>query len=111
MFENFGKSGGEGGLILGANFGKSRGEGGSYGKSLPWGGGYGNFLEPHICMCFSGGDRVFVLDSLVMQETVFQCTVCTVEYSKFIQFCSIVCVVICRRQVVLLLASFGTHSM
>ena len=75
------------------------------------GGGYGNFLEPHICMCFSGGDRVFVLDSLVMQETVFQCTVCTVEYSKFIQFCSIVCVVICRRQVVLLLASFGTHSM
>ena len=33
----------------------------------------------------------------------------TVNY--FIQFCSIVCVVICRRQVVLSLASFGTHSM
>ena len=31
-----------------ADFGKSRGEGGSYGKSLPWGGGgYGYFLEPH----------------------------------------------------------------
>ena len=31
-----------------ADFGKSRGEGGSYGKSLPLGGGgYGYFLEPH----------------------------------------------------------------
>ena len=30
-------------------------------------------------MCFSGGDTVFVLDSLVMQETVFQCTVRTVK--------------------------------
>ena len=26
-----------------------------------------------MCHGFSGGDRVFVLDSLVMQETVFQC--------------------------------------
>lgn len=39
------------------------------------------FLSQGICMCFSGGDRVFVLDSLVMQETVFQCTVRTVKNS------------------------------
>ena len=46
MWENFGNSGGEGGLILGADVGQSRGEEGSYGKSLPWG-WYGYFLEPH----------------------------------------------------------------
>ena len=38
---------GRGGSILGADFGKSRGGEGLYEKSLPWGGGYGYFLEPH----------------------------------------------------------------
>lgn len=41
--------------------------------------------------------------------TVFQRTVCTVYYSKLIQFCSIVRAVICRRQVVVSPGSFGTH--
>ena len=84
MYKNFGNSGGEGGINFEGRFWKIQRGGGVLWQipSVGGGGGYGNFLEPHICMCFSGGDRVFVLDSLVMQETVFQCTVCTVEYSK-----------------------------
>ena len=42
-----------------ADFGKSRGEGGSYGKSLPsgGGGGYGYFLEPHIAKNFVANEH------------------------------------------------------
>ena len=49
MCEKFGNSGGEGGGVnFGGRFWKIQRGGGSYGKSLPWGGGgYGYFLEPH----------------------------------------------------------------
>ena len=50
------------------------------------------------------------LSYFVIQETVFSSTVFTVLHSKLIQFCSIVCVVICRRQVVVSPGSFGTHT-
>ena len=35
------------GVNFGGRFWKIQSGGGSYGKSLPWEGGYGYFLEPH----------------------------------------------------------------
>ena len=46
------------GVTFGGRFWKIQRGGGSYGKSLPWGGGgYGYFLEPHIAIVNVAGNK------------------------------------------------------